>query len=191
MTAGILILLIGLALGLGAGYAVARARRTRVHATPPTTTRRILLPFTGTTVSGRALDAAMRLASAEHATLMPAFLATVPLTLPLDSPLPRQCNVGMPLLEAIEQRAAAQHVPVDARIERGRSYRHALSRLLESEHFDRVIISADDDPRRGLSGADVLWLLENAAAEVLILRPAPDDTRVVGANGFGSSNGHP
>ena len=48
----------------------------------------------------------------------------------------------MPMLEAIEQRAAAQGVPVDARIERGRSYRHALARLLERESFDRVVVPA-------------------------------------------------
>jgi hypothetical protein len=90
----------------------------------------------------------------------------------------------MPLLEAIEQRAAAQEVPVDARVERGRSYRHALSRLLERERFDRVIISAADDPRRGLSGDDLLWAIDNANAEVMILRPAPQDTRVISASGL-------
>ena len=49
----------------------------------------------------------------------------------------------MPMLEAIEQRAAAQGVAVDARIERGRSYRHALERLLEREEpVDRVVVPA-------------------------------------------------
>ena len=51
------------------------------------------------------------------------------------------------------------------------------------EHFDRVIISATDDPRFGLSGTDLLWLLEHANAEVLILRPAPEDTRMISASG--------
>ena len=58
----------------------------------------------------------------------------------------------MPLLEAIEQRAADQGVPVDARIECGRTYRHALLRLLEGESFDRVVVPAtaagDDDLHR-------------------------------------------
>src|SRR6185312_1348521 len=115
----------------------------------PMATRQILLPFTGTTLSRRALEAAMRLARVEGATLMPAFLATVPLHQSLESPIPKQCAIGMPLLEAIEQRAVAEGVPIDARVERGRSYRHALSRLLEREHFDRVILSAADDPRTG------------------------------------------
>ena len=52
------------------------------------------------------------------------------------------------MLEAIEQRATAQGVAVDARIERGRSYRHALERLLEHETFDRVVVPASAGPHR-------------------------------------------
>ena len=58
---------------------------------------------------------------------MPAFLARVPRNLPIDSPLPAACEVGMPLLEAIEQRATAEGIPVDARVSRGRTYRDALA----------------------------------------------------------------
>ncbi len=183
MTA-VLLLIAGLLLGAALALVVPRLRaRPEPPATRLTATRQILLPFTGTTLSRRALDAAMRLARVEDATLMPAFLATVPLHQSLESSLPRQCAVGMPLLEAIEQRAGARHIPVDARVERGRSYRHALSRLLEHERFDRVVISATDDPRIGLSGPDLLWLLEHANAEVLILRPAPEDKRMISASG--------
>jgi hypothetical protein len=121
----------------------------------------------------------VRLAKAEGATIMPAFLARVPRNLPIDSPLPLQCGEGMLLLEAIEQRAAALGVAVDSRVARGRTYRDALSRLLDEEPFDRVIVSATDDPRRGLSGEDLRWLLERVPAEVMILRPAPEDTREI------------
>lgn len=173
--------LAGLAAGLVAQPRLCPRRRREER---PTATRQILLPFTGTTLSRRALEAALRLARVEDATLMPAFLATVPLHQALESPVPKQSAIGMPLLEAIEQRAVAEGVPVDARVERGRSYRHALCRLLEREHFDRVIISAADDPRTGLSGEDLLWAIENADAEVMILRPAPQDARVVSARGL-------
>jgi hypothetical protein len=141
--------------------------------------RRILLPFTGAAISRRALQAAVRLARAEDAVIMPAFLARVPRHLPLDSPLPAQCLTGMPVLEAIEQRATAQGVAVDTRVSRGRSYRHALERLLEDESFDRIIVSATPNPRTGLTGRDIDWLLEDAPAEILILRPAPTDKRRV------------
>jgi nucleotide-binding universal stress UspA family protein len=168
-------LLIGVLIGLAAPYARRRHRRSPQLAS----TRQILLPFTGTTLSRRALEAAIRLAKVDEATLMPAFLATVPLTLSLESPLPKQSSLGMPLLEAIEQRATAEGVPTDSRVQPGRSYRHALARLLEREQFDRVIISAADNPRTGLTGRDLLWILEHANAEVLILRPAPHDTHTI------------
>ena len=89
----------------------------------------------------------------------------------------------MPLLEAIEQGASAQGIEVDARVARGRTYRDALRRLVEQERFDRIIISATDSSRRSLSSGDLEWLLQRVPAEVMILRPAPDDTRLVCANG--------
>jgi hypothetical protein len=96
----------------------------------------------------------------------------------------------MPMLEAIEQRATAQGVAVDARIERGRSYRHALARLLERETFDRVVVPASASGATGFSGEDLVWLLQKAPAEVLILRPGPEDRRVISASGpAGNGNG--
>lgn len=148
---------------------------------------RILLPFTSQAISRRAFEAAIRLAQAEGATLMPAFLARVPRNLPLQSPLPAACTVGMPLLEAVEQRAAAEGIPVDARVSRGRTYRDALQHLLEQERFDRVIVSAADNARQGLSEDDLAWLLRTVPAEILILRPAPDDARSISA---GALHGH-
>jgi nucleotide-binding universal stress UspA family protein len=177
--------LVGLALllGLGGGFLLARSRRRHDQQGDSGEVRQILLPFTGTEISRRAVDAAMRLARAEGATLMPAYLAQVPKSLPLGCAIPNEAARAMSMLEAIEQRANAQGVPVDARIERGRSYRHALARLLERESFDRVVVSASATGSAGLSGDDLVWLLEKAPAEVLILRPGPEDDRVLSANG--------
>lgn len=177
--------LVGVALvaGLAGGYLIARSRLRGRRSEQPDAVHRILLPFTGTEISRRAVDAALRLARAEDATLMPAYLALVPKSLPLECAIPNEAAKAMPMLEAIEQRATAQGVPVDARIERGRSYRHALARLLESETFDRVVVSASATGTAGLSGDDLVWLLEKAPAEVLILRPGPEDRRVVSVNG--------
>ncbi|MFT3863901.1 MAG: universal stress protein [Solirubrobacterales bacterium] len=171
-------LLVALALVLGGvgGFWFAKRRRRKAAGDG---VHRILLPFTGTEISRRALDAALRLARAEGGTLMPAYLATVPLQLPLGCPLPKEAAEAMAMLEAIEQRAAAQEVDVDARIERGRTYRHALERLLAEEDFDRVVVPAQADGGEGLSGDDLVWLLRQAPAEVLILRPALEDHRTV------------
>jgi len=182
--------LVGLALllGLGGGYLLARSQWRGKRSERPEEVRRILLPFTGTEISRRAVDAALRLARAEGATLMPAYLATVPMQLPLECAIPAEATKAMPMLEAIEQRAVAQEVPVDARIERGRSYRHALERLLQRETLDRVVASATSTGTAGFSGDDLVWLLEKAPAEVLILRPGPEDRRVVSVRGPGAKS---
>jgi nucleotide-binding universal stress UspA family protein len=172
---------VALILGLIGGYLIARSRWGGGRSEAPETVHHILLPFAGTAISRRAVDAALRLAQAENATLMPAYLATVSKRLPLDCAIPAEAAKAMPMLEAIEQRAASQGVPVDARIERGRSYRHALERLLEREDFDRVVVPATLDVGAGFSGDDLVWLLAKAPAEVLILRPGPDDRRFVTA----------
>ena len=171
--------LIGLVVGVAVGLVAPGLRRSWHRSEELTPTRHILLPFTATTLSRRALEAAIRLALAEDATFMPAFLATVPMTLPLESPLPRQAQVGMPLLETIEQRATACGVVVDSRVQAGRTYRHALERLLATEQFDRVIVSATESLQTGLSGPDLLWLLTHTEAEVMILKPESRDTRIL------------
>jgi nucleotide-binding universal stress UspA family protein len=180
VTLVIVVALVALAVGLALGFWLPPHGR-RPASERPAPVKRILLPFTGSEISRRAFEAAVRLAKAENATLMPAFLARVPRNLPLDSQLPVQCAAGMPLLEAIEQRAHNQGVTVDSRIARGRTYRDALRRLLEQEQFDRIIVSASENRNTGLSADDLEWLLDKVPAEVMILRPAPDDTRRISA----------
>lgn len=177
----VVLTLAALVLGVTGGWWLPpNGRRPRQAA--PAGTRRILLPFTGTSISRRALKAAVRLARAEDATIMPAFLARVPRHLAIDAPLPAQCLRSMPLLEAIEQKAIAAGVPVDARVGRGRSYRDALQQVIDAEPVDRIIVSATTNPRTGLDARDLQWLLEKAPSEVLILRPAADDRRAVTAD---------
>ena len=92
--------------------------------------RRILFPFIGSTVSQATLDATLRLARSQDATLVPAYLVIVPQHLSLESPAPvRECEAALPVLELIDQRASRAGVPVDSRIERGRTHRHALASL--------------------------------------------------------------
>ncbi len=180
MSAGLVIAIAVVALIVGGaiGYALPARKRfmARDRSRP---VRRILVPFTGTFIPRRAFEAAIRLAKAENAIIMPAFLARVPMNLPLTAPLPQQCATGMPLLEVIEQRAMAQGVEVDSRVGRGRTARDALRSLLEAEQFDRIIVSAGQGGEQpaGLSNEDLQWLLEKAPAEIMVLRPAPEDTR--------------
>jgi hypothetical protein len=164
-----LILVVGLLIGVAVTLLV---RRRRAPERP--SGRRILYPYVGAQLSLSALDAALRIAHAENATLVPAYLAPVPMALPLDTPIPRSCDQAFELQEAIEQRAAAAGVHVDGRIGRGRTVRHALRQLLEEEHYDRIVVAAATAHTDGLSTGDVAWLLEHAPGEVAILRPADE-----------------
>lgn len=136
---------------------------------------RILFPFIAPALSRRALDAALRLARAEGAVLIPAFLAPVPRWLPLDCPLPRQATAAVATQETIEQRAGSFGVPVDARLERGRTARHALMRAIECERYDRIVVAAAAPGAPGFAPDDVAWLLAHAPGEIVVVRPDRDD----------------
>ena len=144
---------------------------------------RILLPFTGEAISRRALDAAVRLARAEDATLMPAYLATrAARTCRSTRALPAQCAHGDAAAGGDRAaRRARQGVAVDARVSRGRTYRDALRRLLAGGASTASSSRPPTARATGLSADDLEWLLERAPAEVLILRPDPDDHREVTA----------
>jgi hypothetical protein len=144
-----------------------RSRRPR-HLTPSSS--RLLFPFVEQGLSQRGLDAALRIARNEDATLVPAFLARVPLHLPLDTALPRECESGLPLLEVVEQRAMLAGVPVDSRIERGRTLRHALLELVSHEQFDTMVVAAVDGTEAGFHADDIGWLLEHVDGEIIVIR---------------------
>ena len=129
--------------------------------------KRVLVPFTRGRLDPSVLEAAIRIARAEEATLVPAYLIVVPLEQAQDAPMQQEVTRAMPLLEAVEHAALRSGVPVDARIESGRTPVHALKRLWESEQFDRIVI-----PARGFTPKDLTWMLTHAPTETLIFRPA-------------------
>lgn len=136
---------------------------------------RILFPFLGDTISKRTLEAALRLSRVDEATLVPAYIASVPRSLPLDAKLSAESSVALPLLETIEQQAAKHDVPVDSRIETGRTPRHSLERLIAEERFDRIVVPAATAVSEGFDPADIAWLLDNAPCEVVIIRPGAEE----------------
>jgi len=140
---------------------------------PHTGANRILVPFTGGNLDKTVLDAAIKLAQAESATLVPAYLLLVPLRYAEDSPLRDEVAVALPLLEAVEHAALRAGVPVDARIEKGRSTTHALRRLWDVEQFDRIVAPAPTNGRSGFSLKDATWLLANSPTETIVLKPTP------------------
>lgn len=170
-----LVVILAAALVVLLAFALSRERSRRSPKLVTDSPGRVVFPFTGHALSQRGLDAALRLARVDSATLVPVFLAQVPLHLPLDAALPVQCHAALPLLEAIEQRAVRSGVAVDSRIERGRSYRHALRQMLAHEHFDTVVVTAADSGSAGLAPDDISWLLENVPGEIIVIRPGTVD----------------
>jgi hypothetical protein len=142
----------------------------------PKTARRILVPFSGS-LDQTVLEAAIRIARAEDAVLVPAYLLIVPLQYGEDSPLRDQVKVAVPVLEAVEHAALRAGVPVDARIEKGRTLTHALRRLWDVEPFDRIVAPAPADGRGGFTEKELAWLLLNAPTETLVLKPRPREPR--------------
>jgi hypothetical protein len=153
-------------------FAVARRRRGAPRAVLAGS-RRVLVPFTGGALEPTVLAAAIRIARAEEATLVPAYLLVVPLELPPDAPVHQQVAVAMPLLEAVENASLRAGVPVDARVESGRSPIHALQRLWQVEHFDRIVAPAPAGRDPGFTPKDLTWMLVHAPSELVILRPDP------------------
>jgi hypothetical protein len=135
--------------------------------------RRVLLPFTRGDLDSTVLAAAIRVARAEDAVLVPAYLLIVPLQFAENAALSQEVERALPLLEAVEHAALLAGVPVDARFEKGRTPTHALQRLWNVERFDRIVAPAPTNGGGGFTPRDLTWLLTHAPAETLVLRPAP------------------
>ena len=96
---------------------------------------------------------------------MPVFLALVPMRLAADVPLRGQAGAGLALMDAIEDRAARAGVPIDARVERGRTVRHALREMMAHERFEQMVVAAGSGAAdEGFAPEDVAWLLEHVRA---------------------------
>lgn len=163
-------ILVGLLVAVAAILGYSWWRRSR---RPEPRQRRILVPFTDGELEPTVLAAAIRISQAEQATLVPAYLIVTPFEYTLDAPMHQQVDLAMPLLEAVEHAALRAGVPIDARVESGRSPTHALRRLWEAEHFDRIVAPAPVKAGTGFTPKQLEWLLSNAPSETLILRPDP------------------
>ncbi len=158
---------------LAVALAALAYRLLRPRADGRSRARRILVPFTGGGLDPTVLRAAIRIARAEDATLVPAYLILVPLEYGPESAMQKQVAVAVPLLEAVEHAALRSGVPVDARVESGRTPIHALQRLWGAERFDRIVVPAPAGRSPGFTPKDLTWMLTHAPSETVILRPDP------------------
>jgi hypothetical protein len=161
----VVVILVALAAAVAIGVVAARLRPRRRPAYQGK--GRILVPFSGA-LDPVVLDAAIRIARAQESELVAAYLLVVPLQYPEDSAQKDQVALALPLLEAVELAALRAGVPVDARIEKGRSLTHALRRLWEVESFERIVA-----PAPGFTAKELAWILTHAPTETIVLRPSP------------------
>lgn len=145
-------------------------RETRRHRREADSGETLLFPFDFSTFSQDAFERSLRIARSSGATLLPAYLAVVPLRASLDAPLPRHAERAVPMLDRIELEASRSGVRVDASIESGRSLRHALSRTIETRHPDQAIIAAASAGRGGFRPEDIAWFLDRVECGVVVLK---------------------
>jgi hypothetical protein len=159
------VIIVALAAAVAVGVVAARLRPRRRPAYQGQ--GRILVPFSGV-LNPVVLEAAIRVARANEAVLVAAYLLVVPLQYPEDSAQKEKVAQALPLLEAVELAALRAGVPVDARIEKGRSLTHALRRLWEIEKFERIVA-----PAPGFTPKELAWILTHAPTETIVLQPSP------------------
>ena len=164
------------------GWCLPPRRAAPRRARRPRGTRRILLPFTGTSISRRSLRRrrapGARRGRDDHARLPGPRAAPPAARRAAARPVPAGDAAAGGDRAAREHRRAS---PVDARVVRGRTYRDALRRMLEPSPSTASSSRPPRTARTGLSAEDLEWLLEKVPAEVLILRPDPEDHRKVTA----------
>ena len=131
---------------------------------------RIAFPFTGEGLSEPALAAALRLARAEGATLMPVYLALVPLRLEIDVPLRSQCEIAFALLKQSSSEPRRQRSRSTA--DRARADRPPRAAGADRARALRAMVVAGPDGTVGGFPEDVAWLLAHVPGELIALRPA-------------------
>ena len=114
----LLILALTAAIALIVFLLLARVRSRQTEAGSGET---LLFPFDLSTFSNDALERSIRIARGSGATLLPAYLAVVPLRVSLEAPLPRHAERAIPMIDRIELAASSQGVRVDSSIESGRT----------------------------------------------------------------------
>ena len=168
----ILVLVLVLVLALALPALQHFGRIARLSRAPITSTRRILFPFVAqalsTPAARRGAPARARGGRDARPDLHRASFRRSSPSTPRSHASPRSRSRSR---KQSNKRATKFEVPVDARIQRGRTYRHALRQTIEQERFDRIVIAAAANGNPGFDADDVAWLLSHADGEILVLRP--------------------
>jgi nucleotide-binding universal stress UspA family protein len=146
-----------------------RGRHAVAIASPFGRSRRLLLPFTGGEPPEPLVELAVRLARAERAELVLAYLLIVPLRFAENDPSEEERLAAERRVEVAKRHAERLGIVPRTRVECGRSFTHALRRIWGTGGFDVTVVSAT--PGRRPSPAEASWILEHAPHQVVVLRP--------------------
>jgi hypothetical protein len=147
-----------------------RERRRRRRAESAGARSSILFPFDERTFCPSAVDLTLRIAQSDGAVVIPTYIAIVPMRVSLEAPVQRQSLKALPFFDRIQDQADSLGVPLDCRIQPGRSYRHSMRRAFELDDFDRVVIAAAGTHGLGFSSEDVAWALDHSESQLLVLK---------------------
>ena len=142
---------------------VARVRRT-VGAV-----RRILVPIEDSEYARRAIEVACRLGERQKAEVILVHVIEVPMTLPLNAPLPDSEARAWKVLEEAKQIVSFHGLPGHVRVERARQAGPGIVQAVEHEGASMIVVGLKSGTAPGdLMGRTSRWLLSRAPCEVLL-----------------------
>ena len=142
---------------------VAKVRRT------VGSVKRILVPIVGTEYSQRAIEVACRLGAEQKAEIILVHVVEVPMSLPLDAPLPDAEAKAEKVLEEAQQIVNFRELPSHKHVERARHAGSGIIQVAQEEEVSLIVMglktkSASID----LMGRTSRWLLSRAPCEVIL-----------------------
>jgi len=109
-----------------------------------------------------ALQTACQLAQLHHAQLTAVHIIDVPDTLPMEMAMPQREAQGEEALQRAQAVSGEYHVTMDLKLVKARSFEKALEMLVESNHYDMIVIGMQ---------ADEKLLFKQAPCRVLFMTP--------------------
>ena len=139
---------------------------------------RILLPVQGGRLSDRMVALACQMAKYRHAEISLIYVIEVPLTLPNDASMPADEKQASDVFKRAKAIADRFNVVMQTQIYKTRQAGPGVVQFIRQGRFDVVLMG--DVPRRTRGGTEfartVEYVHEHAPSEVLIYRPAPEET---------------
>ncbi len=127
--------------------------------------RTILVPVMGTDYSNRGIELACRIGLEQKAEILLTYVVEIPLSLPLDAPMPEEDRKGREILERSKSIVEVHGLPTRIRMVRARNAADKLAQIVKDEDLQLIVMGIR--PRA--------WAIENLIGRTseAILRKLP------------------